>query len=85
MSNDFITDALSREVVKKVANHIDIDAMAKKLAPQLEKSLEKSILDYWNDGDMMYDLISESMNDKVYAAMRKRMSNIFLAAFEEKK
>lgn len=85
MGLDLMHDAVTKEIMKKVAVTVDLDAMAKRLKPQLEKAIEEAFVNYVNDGDMMYDLISESLDDKVYKSIRRHISGIFLSAFESRK
>ena len=48
------------EVTKKVINDMDIEALAKRLAPKITKALEAQILSFVTDSDVLDDYISES-------------------------
>lgn len=57
MSN--MEDVVMKEVANKVIKGLDTDKLAAKVMPQLQKKMERALLDYF-DRDVLNDLIGDT-------------------------
>ena len=70
-------------VTKKVISNIDIEAIANKVAPILEKELPERLAAGILENDFLYDTISELMYDKaIKTAMTAKVKTALVNAFK---
>lgn len=83
-SADVVSDLVGKEVLKKVCESVDMEALAKRIGPKLEKAIEKEMLELINDGDFMYDVVSDSLDNKAFTAIKNSISKTMVNAFRGK-
>lgn len=72
-----IEQALAEQLAVRVSKEIDLGALAKKLAPQIEKKITKTLMDFMGDPDSLENWIledpkaSKALSEMVIRAMAK--------------
>ena len=81
-----VNEMVEELVVKELVKELDLPAMVSEIRPQIEKELRttfvRTMVEVLSDGELLYELIQESFDNRVYDAMRKHMSSVFVSAIK---
>ena len=81
-----LNDMVQRKVTEALIKELDIPSMVKEAKPQIEAEFKKhfarSFMDVMTETDMMYELVGECLDHRVYEQVKKHISSIFIKALK---
>ena len=73
--SDIISKEIAKVLINKVQKNMDLDSIAKKIAPEIEKDLIREIKHQIRDGDLLCDMDLSVVIGLMEEAIANQMAN----------